>query len=152
MPESLIQDDRLFIERLYENDEEAFEQLFKMYFKQLSIYSYFIVYNNSDALDCAQEAFIALSVQIHREEFNSIRSIYSYLRTITHRRSVDIIRQRVARKEVPFDSNMDSRKERSTLKQITEQEINHVLIEAINEIPNALQNTVKMRYFDGFIL
>lgn len=85
-----MNEDRILLERLKENDRSAFEMLFKKYYPSFCIVAFRYVEDRDIAKDIAQEVFIKFWDK--RNEYSEIPSIKTFLYVLVKNASLNYIR------------------------------------------------------------
>jgi len=112
-------------------DITAFDKIYKRYSNRLYIFVFGILKSQKDAEDIIQEVFI--KVWDKRDKINEYLSFQSYLFTISHNTTINIIRKKL--KETEFVSQLKS------LQNPTEESSNETEIE-YKELKERLKNTI----------
>ena len=67
----------IFVRRMIEGDEKAFDELYHAYSKKLYRMAYFITGNHSDSEDILQETFV--KCYLHRKELKNLERFESWI-------------------------------------------------------------------------
>ena len=59
----------IFVRRMIEGDEKAFDELYHAYSKKLYRMAYFITGNHSDSEDVLQETFVKISIRRKKKHY-----------------------------------------------------------------------------------
>jgi len=132
------------ISRLKNNDSQAFDDVFKLYYKQLCYYSFKIVKDKDIAEEIVQDLFVQIWEK--RNELNINISLKSYLYRSVHNNSIrqfkkEILTEAIEEHHNTSDGNYDSLMEQA------ETEI--YIYNTIEQLPEHCRNIFKMSRFEN---
>jgi RNA polymerase sigma-70 factor (ECF subfamily) len=87
------QDDRELVSRLQAGDIIAFDNIYKKFNRKLFRFAYYILKSREDAENIVQEVFV--KIWENREKIRLHNSFSSYIFTITHHTTIDLLRQKL---------------------------------------------------------
>ncbi len=99
-------DDQKLVEEAKAGDRRAFRELYERYQRRVYSIAYGYLRNQEDALDVLQEAFVKVHRNIDRFEGQS--SFYTWLYRIVANLSIDHLRKKKRRRDVPFEERRDN--------------------------------------------
>jgi len=88
--------DNQIMERVKQNDKDAYEQIVVKHWKRAIQFANTYVKNREDAEDIVQECFV--KIYINRMSYNCSYTFKTYLYTLVRNRCIDIIRKKQVRK------------------------------------------------------
>ena len=141
--------DAALIELLVENRAEGLSELFDAYGRMAYSLAYRVTRDPGLAEDAVQEAF--LGAWRNARQYAADRgSVKTWLMTIVHRRSVDIVRRR----RHPTESLTDATSTPELASQDTWAEVRRgldraVIIQALAQLPAVQRAVIELAYFDG---
>jgi RNA polymerase sigma-70 factor (ECF subfamily) len=86
-------DDHELVERFQAGDMLAFDNIYKKYNQKLFRFAYYILKSREDAENIVQEVFV--KVWENRDKIKLHSSFSSYIFTITHNATIDLIREKL---------------------------------------------------------
>lgn len=101
--------DETLVERVQNEDQEAFRILVERYQRRLFSVAYGMVRNKEDAMDVVQDAFI--KVHRHIGNFQGSSSFYTWAYRITVNLCIDFLRKKSRKQEVDYDDTIQSSSE-----------------------------------------
>ncbi|GAV13129.1 RNA polymerase sigma factor [Paenibacillus sp. NAIST15-1] len=143
-------------------DERVYTKLYIEYRSLLVQHAYRYVRNQQDAEDVVQEAYIRIFRNLHRYNFSC--KICSWMKLIVKNLCIDLIRQRSRKPAVHFTENIAYDNQEQALietlqdqtqgpeQQILEQEVQHNVINIVNEMPDAYRDVFRLRYLSEYSL
>jgi RNA polymerase sigma-70 factor (family 1) len=141
-------DDKLWVERISNGDEQAFEFLFKKYYLPLTRFAWRYVHSKAVAEELIQELFTILWEQ--REDWNTDGSVRSYLYKSVRNLSLNHLKHQGVKQE--FDHQWMELKENPRIvfrDEYREQRIREAIAKAIEELPERSKMTYKLHRYDG---
>lgn len=147
-----LQDDEfddLWIERIRDGDEQAFELLFKEYYLPLTRFAWRYVHSKAVAEELVQELFTILWEK--REDWNQQKgSIRSYLYKSVRNLSLNYIKHQNVKKQ--YDHQWMEQKENPEIQfrdEYREEQVRKAISRAIEELPERSKMTYKLHRYDG---
>lgn len=145
-----INDEKLFLKVIKENDHEAMEILIYRYNKLIYKYIYDKIKDYYLAQDLCQEVFI--KVYKNRNSYNKDYAFKSWLYRIAHNCVIDYVRSRTYKNQQLSSENMDHLSNNNSSNvieyKLLQDEINH----ALKDLKQEQQEVVKLRFYQEFSL
>jgi len=140
-------DKKLLIQKLIDGDKEAYTSLFKMYYKNLCIFSYKYVRNIEIAEEIVQEIYIRIWER--RNSLNLPENIEGYLFRAVHNESIntckklqhELINKNQYKQDVNWTENFDD--------SLVQKELNIIINQAINKLPERCREVFKMNRYNA---
>ena len=127
-----INQEKNWLEELYKGEEHAYKILFDEYFFALSSFAAKYLEDNEASEDLAQE--VLCDLWLHRQRFENIISLKSYLYQIVRNRCLNVLKHR--RVEAKYFAEQSFKTESDFfLNQILEEEVYLILKEALDTLP-----------------
>jgi RNA polymerase sigma-70 factor (ECF subfamily) len=147
-PALAAQSERLLGRRLCAGDESALGEVYDQYSSFVFGLALRVIGDRAAAEDVAQDIFVGLWERPERFEPDR-GSLRAYLGTLTHRRSVDLIRREEARRRRETKTTSERVVERPSdddaLARVASDEVRH----AVASLPPAQREAVELAYFHG---
>ena len=151
--------DSLLVMDIIKGKKHAFELLVKRWNKKLMLYAFRICQNKENSKDIAQEAWFDIVKGIHK--LKNKEKVGSWMLSIVHNKSIDLINQQKKRKKIEFNVEQESDNGdqevdiRSAIKNLS---VDHksilslfylegLTIREISSIMNIAPGTIKSRLF-----
>ena len=145
---NLNEDSNFLINRLKSGDESAYELLFKEYYQLLVGFAMKYVTDIENAKELVQDLFVYLYEKREQMEINS--SLKSYLFRSVHNRALNLINsQKIRHKYVEHISKTAETGENSLEAVVHTTELEHVLYQAIGDLPPKCRMIFKLNRFEG---
>lgn len=130
------------LQKIKNNDNFAFDEIFRQYYKQLCYFSFKIVQNNDIAEEIVQDLFVHLWEK--RKDLNINTSLKSYLYRSVHNNSV-----RQFKKEKLHESLEDYHNKPESFSSAIEQaETENYIYNTIEKLPEQCRKIFKMSRFE----
>jgi RNA polymerase sigma-70 factor (family 1) len=145
---TLNTDSKFLIDRLRKGDENAYELLFKEYYKVLTIFASKYIKDIEESKELVQELFVHIYEKRENLDINS--SLKSYLFRSVHNRSINLINaKKIREKYAEHYSNTTDLKQNTIEQDVNASELESALHSAINDLPPKCRAIFKMNRFDG---
>lgn len=95
----------IYYRRYLDGDEQAFDELIRLYYDGLIFFIQRTVHDQMLAEDLAEDCFVELIVHPHRYNFRT--PLKTYLYAIAHHKSVDAVRKKIRRRTDPLEECTD---------------------------------------------
>jgi RNA polymerase sigma-70 factor, ECF subfamily len=140
-------DDGYLIPSLRKQDETAFEQVFKTYFKSLHAYAFTITRDEAAAEEVVQQIFVKLW---ERSKTLSIAgSIEAYLYRAVYNESLNYLKHRKVEAEYQrYFAHTMRNESASTGKSVSMRELENKLRTALNELPEQCRTVFQLSRFE----
>ncbi len=133
-------DDNTLLKRIKNNDDEAFDELFKRYYASMCVVARNITLDDYAAKDLAQDTFIKFWNK--RANYDSITSIKTFLYVLTKNNSLSYIRSKKTKEEIN-SSLLQNQYGFNNL--IIEEETYRILYQAIDSLAPQTANVIKLK-------
>jgi RNA polymerase sigma-70 factor (ECF subfamily) len=139
-------DDAALVGRLRAGDLDALDALFHRHARALLGVAYRLTGNSAEAEDVVQDLFVGLPVALRR--YAEQGTLAAWLRTVTVRLALDLMRRRERRREVSLDSTV----ERTTgdSRAAGAMEVRWELERALALLPDALRVVFMLKEVEGY--
>ncbi len=134
------------IDLTIEGERAAFDVLVKRYNNSIYMLAYRIVRNHDDADDIAQEVFLKAFEALR--SFRKKSSFHTWLYRITTNSCINFLRKHSAQRYIEF-ANYHVVREADTLDTLHKIELQEVVNEAIEKLPEKQRATVRLRVCEG---
>ncbi len=134
------------IDKTLEGHHAAFDVLVKRYDRQISLLAYRIVRNQDDAADITQEVFLKAFEALR--SFRKKSSFHTWLYRITSNSCINFLRKHRARQHIEF-ANYHVAREAESLENLHKIELQDVVNNAIDRLPEKQKATVRLRVCEG---
>ena len=144
---NIVQDDVVFFNRLKKGDEEAFKQLFDIYYRQLVAYANKFLADLDLARSVVQDLFVMLYEK--RDEINIHTSFKSHLYQSVRNRCLNIIKRDKMKQEHHqhiFETNTDYSEQFDNLEYT---ELENCISNAVENLPAQCKKIFKMNRYEG---
>ena len=145
--QSTTEEEKVWLVQLQANDEKALQSIFDRYYKYLVVTAYRLINDDHQARDIVQDVFFNLWKK--RAAIQPNTSLKAYLRQAVVNRTIDIIR---SRKRMAYQEDMGSFQkpslEASAQQQLEEQDLQLVLQQAINQLPERCREIFALSRFE----
>lgn len=132
---------------LAKRDEQAFEQLFKTYFKRLHAYAYTILRDEAEAEEMVQQVFFKLWERNDTQSLSG--SISAYLYRAVHNESLNYIKHQKVRSNYQMHVAYTKKNDiENPDKKLTTGELEKRIQTALNELPEQCRTIFQMSRFD----
>lgn len=140
--------DETLVRYLIKSDHEAFTELYVRYYDRLYNFCYKFIHSKEETEDIIQEIFSKLWT--NREEINTQLSFSSYLYTISYNKIKNYFRHLdVEYKVKMYLADIEVNTPDATDDKLLYTEYQHVLKQAINELPPQRQQVFKLSWEDN---
>jgi len=130
--------------QIRDGDISAFDKIYEKYSKRLYLFVYGIIKSKNDAEDIVQEVFV--KIWDKRETINEHFSFQSFLFTIAHNTTINLIRKKI--KETDFASYLKSTQKQvkisSVISEIEYKELKKQLEYTISKLPERQQQVYSL--------
>jgi RNA polymerase sigma-70 factor (family 1) len=145
---ALNEDTNYLIGRLRNGEEAAYENLFKEFYKVLTLFANKYLKDIEASKELVQDLFVHLYERRENLDINS--SLRSYLFRSTHNRCINYINSQKIRLKYAEHINFTADvKDNSLEQQVSSAELEHALYKAIGDLPPKCQSIFKMNRFEG---
>lgn len=134
------------IKAIKKGDAFQFELLFKSYYPLLCAYAHRFIDREEDAEEIVQELFFQLWKK--RKFLNIHTSLKAYLYRSTYTGCMDKIRKLKVRKAY-YEKQVKAHAEGFEDKAMEADEVNKIIIESLNKLPENVRKVFKMSRFEG---
>ena len=134
------------IDLILNNEHAAFDVLMKRYSGSIYALAYRILRNHDDAADISQEVFLKAYEAL--ESFRKKSSFHTWLYRITTNSCINFLRKHSAQHHIEF-ATYHAVKEADTLDTLYKIELQNVVNEAIEKLPEKQKATVRLRVCEG---
>ncbi len=124
--------DRFLFALLHLGKEEAFDFIFRKYYKILTVQAIRFVHDQDSAQSLVQDCFVSFWKKRH--EISNIDHLYSYLFFMVRNRCIDHLRKQQLHRQVPITNQTDF-PENETEQQIGANDLNSCLWQSISKLP-----------------
>jgi RNA polymerase sigma-70 factor (ECF subfamily) len=141
--------DNALIEALAARDLSALSDLYDRYGRIAYALAYRILGEPEAAEDVVQDAFLAAwrgAATFRRERGNA----RSWLLSIVHHRSVDLLRRRTAFRPAPLEEADGRPADEDTAEEATRNVDQRSVRDALGTLPEAQRRTIELAYFGGY--
>ncbi len=138
----------LLIAKLREGDEEAFHQLFNLYYPKILNSAIHLLNDQVHAEDVCQEVFVALWK--NREKLPERLNLFSYLKRAAINRSLNLLKSRrhhIGEGAQPLENLITNQ---SPEKELEQKELGQIIQESINSLPVRCRTIYILRRNHGF--
>ncbi len=142
-----ITDNSFILDELSKGNERAFEFIFREYYQSLSQFSYSIVKDQVVAESIVQDVLVKLWER--RGTIENISNIFSYLVSMVRNQCIDYIRKEKS-KIAMYSRLKIEESDNTTEDQVTANEFEEKLLNAIAHLPERCRLAMEMSRFDGF--
>ncbi len=140
--------ERALVERLCDGDEAALGDLYDRYSGFVHGLALRVIRDRQAAEDVTQDVFVAIWQDPQR--FDAARgTLRGFLGTMTHRRSVDVVRREEARRRRETRSSMDPRAAPDLVDAALRTFASERVRAAVALLPEAQRQTLELAYFHG---
>ena len=130
---NLHDDKNIWLERLAKGDHDAFRSLFENYYPSLMFFAESYVRDREKDKDIVQDIFLRLTD--HREIFNSITNLKSYLYTTVKNSCIKQLKHQVVRNRYSSNILATSLHEERFWIKVLEEETYRILYQSIEKLP-----------------
>lgn len=125
--------DSQLIQRLKDDDEAAFAEIYQRYAKNLADFTASKLFNLEDAQDIIHDIFVKLWAE--RKQVNITSNLKTYLFTITRHRIIDKIRRNITREEyAAMLQSLTNVYQPNVEQQIAAKELQQIIENSLNEL------------------
>ncbi len=137
------------MQRFSRGDEQAFNALYREYYRPLRYYLYKVVGDDQEAADIVSESMLKLWKQ--REGFTRREEVKSFLYTVAHRSALNALRDRKrhAAKEAELAATIEATGHRNFFDQLVLTEFLAQVTDEVEKLPPGQRDVFKLTYFDG---
>jgi len=140
--------DRIILEHLRNNDEQAFEDFFRTYYQRLCNYSNTILNDMVQSEEIVQGAF--LTIWEKRESIEIHSSLKSYLYRAVYNSSLNHVKHmKVQRKHEQYFQNSNSLEYENASEKLMEEELDGLIRRAVDQLPPQCQIVFKLSRFEN---
>ncbi|WP_099464344.1 MULTISPECIES: RNA polymerase sigma-70 factor [Parabacteroides] len=140
--------DAFLLDRIADNDEEAFSSLFSEYYADFVVFAGSFLGKREDSEEIVQEVFVELWES--RNRLKRDRSLRSYLLTIIHNKCMDALRHdQIKQNYVEYIIKEDTENPYDVESSVFLSDLQYRLKEAFAKLPAELLIPFKMNRFDG---
>ena len=142
--------DQVLLEEIHKGDEKAFNTLFQRYRNQLFVYLHKITKSREASEEIVLDVFV--KIWLGRQIVGEIRHFESFLFRIAHNKGIDFLRsarhQPVLLEEI-WENMQHTISAEQADKRLQRLEVEHLLHQAIHELPPQKQKVFKMSREEG---
>ena len=139
-----MQDEQSLIRRAQQRDEEAFTQLYEVYFDKIYRYVALRIGNETEAEDMTQQVFLKVLQSITSFKWRGI-PFSAWLFRIAHNQVVDYLRKKTKQATAPLNESLVS--SNSNLQLMAEHKLDiEQLISATKRLTEAQRQVVSLRF------
>lgn len=137
------------MQRFSRGDEQAFNALYREYYRPLRYFLFKVVGDDQEAADIVSESMLKLWKQ--REGFTRKEEVKSFLFTVSHRSALNALRDRKrhAAKEAELAEAMEATGHRNFFDQLVLAEFLAQVAAEVEKLPPGQRDVFKLTYFDG---
>ena len=148
MPTNLPYDESALLERISEGDEQAFTVFFGNYYARVQTFVTRFISDADQAEDAIQEAFVR--VWLNRDQLLGIENIAAWVRTITSRICINILRNELTRNRHTAEHALQPKSQPDTpVEKTYASEIRNLVAIAVNNMPEARRRIYLMSREEG---
>ena len=140
------ENDQFLFTLMHQGQEEAFDFIFRKYYKVLTIQAIRYVHDQDNAQSLVQDCFIRFWEK--RQEILNIESLYSYLFFMVRNRCIDHIREMKRSRQVSF-ANQTEFLEYDTEETIDANDLSFHLWKEIAKLPDRSRTAFEFSRIDG---
>ncbi len=138
--------DQFLFTQLRLGKEEAFDFIFRKYYKGLTVQAIRFVHDQDSAQSLVQDCFVTFWKK--RYEISNIDHLYSYLFFMVRNRCIDHIRKQQLYRQVPITNQTDF-PENDTEQQIGADDLSSRLWQSISKLPGRCRMAFEYSRIDG---
>jgi RNA polymerase sigma-70 factor (ECF subfamily) len=143
----VILDDSVLIQRLQKQDEAAFEQVFKTYYKNLHGYAFTMIKDEAAAEETVQQVFFKLWERT--ENLSISGSVQAYLYRAVYNESLNYLKhQKVRTRHQLFVKHRREESTEGSSKGIHVKELEAKISAALNELPEQCRTVFQLSRFE----
>lgn len=141
------------IEKARDGDEEAYEELYRRFYKVAYFYAFKVCRNAGDAQDIAQDVF--LDIKRYLPTLRSVNSFRPWLyQMVSHRCSKMFRKQKHIQQGFDIEENAYAFKEHK-IERIPEKNMHftsdkEILMKSVDELPSAIRSVIVLFYLEQF--
>ena len=141
--------DNALLQALAGRDLSALSELYDRYGRISYTLAYRILGESESAEDVVQDAFLSAwrGAGTFRRERGNARS---WLLSIVHHRSVDLLRRRTAFRPAPLEAAGDTAADIDTAEEAARNVDRRTVRDALGTLPEAQRRTIELAYFGGY--
>ena len=143
--------DNKLVEFAMADDHDAFAEIIRRHKERLMRSAYLMLRNTEDAYDVVQNSFIKAFKKL--KQFRNESSLYTWLYSIMRNCALDFMRERnnlvVNSLEDNFITNTIYDKDSSAEKEIINNELHEVIIQAIDQLPKKQKEIIILREIEN---
>jgi RNA polymerase sigma-70 factor (ECF subfamily) len=143
-------EEKVLVQRSKEGDQEAFSALVNKYKTKVYRLAFSLTRDRDIADDLAQEVFIRAYLSLPKFQLKSEFGTWLYRITVNH--TMDYLRKKMRRKEVPLDDFAVSQEEETITseKDKEEEQKRTILYRSLDELPEKFRLILTLRDRQGF--
>lgn len=139
--------DQFLVAQLHLGKEEAFDFIFRKYYKVLTVQAIRFVHDQDTAQSLVQDCFVSFWKK--RYEISNIDHLYSYLFFMVRNQCIDHLRKQQLHRQVPITNQTDF-PENETEQQIGADDLSSHLWQSISKLPERCRIAFEYSRIDGY--